>query len=166
MRTIITTALALYLVTGCAEFQQAMQEANRKNQIEATSRYQQCVANMTIFNGSISIPHKVLGTVNKSGVVLSSLGRKTALRHATWEACEKWQDTSAIINFNGDVEDNSLYYSGIAVKFVKQLPPYGPEEEDTPTTGKRLKDLQKLLDDGLITEEEYKQKRSKILTEL
>lgn len=84
-----------------------------------TNPYDNCVANLTVLSGGVTSPHIVLGTIQGSGTVFTSLGKKTAIRNAVWEACEKYPNADAIINFSGDSQGNSVYYSGIVIKWVK-----------------------------------------------
>lgn len=83
------------------------------------SEYERCVANMSVLSGDVSAPHVVLGPVRGSGTVLTTLGKQTAMRNAVWTACEQHPDADAISNFEGDSQGNSVYYSGLVIKWVK-----------------------------------------------
>lgn len=115
IKNIILMVLVLSFTTmiGCKLGPQPMSGGHYANP------YDDCVANMVVLSGGVTTPHIVLGMIQGSGTVFASLGKKTAIRNAIWEACRKYPDGDAIINFMGDSQGSSVYYSGIVVKWVK-----------------------------------------------
>lgn len=86
------------------------------------SPYRYCVAEMKIFNGPVTVPHEVLGTVAENLIVVRLFGTGEAgkaRRAATRNVCERWPYADAIMNYHGEVDGNDVYYSGIAIKFVE-----------------------------------------------
>jgi hypothetical protein len=81
--------------------------------------YDNCVANMAVLGGDVTAPHVVLGTIQGSGTVLTSFGRETAVRNAIWDACQKYPNGDAIINFEGDSQGKSVYYSGVVIQWKR-----------------------------------------------
>jgi hypothetical protein len=81
--------------------------------------YDNCLANIAVLSGGVNTPYTVLGTIQGSGQVLASSGKRTAMRNAVWDACKKYPQADAIINFEGDSQGGSVYYSGLVVKWKK-----------------------------------------------
>jgi len=103
--------------------------------------------------------------------VFASLGRETAMRNAVWDACQKYPAADAITNFDGDSRGNSVYYSGVVVQWTTTpttIPPApaAPASTVAPSARDRLRQLEELRTQGLITEKEYQERRRVILKAL
>jgi hypothetical protein len=140
-------------------------------------------AEIIVTNGPISTPYEILGPVQvdesdfeeaEIEPTLANLDR--LLRLKALKLYGKRVD--AIINVGDQLSGQGLSYSflrglhdrpgvpfarGLAVEFIQGATRDGTESTHTPTAAERLRVLKGLLDDGLISPEEYERKRAAIV---
>ena len=142
-----------------------------------------------VTTGSVSQPHRILGEVKYSTV--GSINFESSLKDALFrsplsvaaagatpklsrnnmnirlrqQALQQYgNNVDAIINTTYEtLPDGDAFGSGIAVQFVES-PSSGPPSARP--VADRLKELDQLRDDGMISSEEYEQKRKQILESL
>ncbi|NOT56371.1 MAG: hypothetical protein HOP18_17370 [Deltaproteobacteria bacterium] len=164
--------------------------AQLQHPAEPLNPYHPHLSELIVTSGSLSQPYEVLGSIHADTVGVINMGAvfTDALFRSPLERAIQRTPTQTTEQMNRMLRDNALqqyghrvdaiinvtyrtessgtvYADGLAVHFMPQSPLPAPAAP-VRNAEDRLKEIRKLLDQGLINKEEYERKRSEILKDL